>query len=180
MDPEELGTWSYPADDPSDWTGDRYDKDVASIDCVLVNSDPDSDGDETIEITVTDGYPSYYGSIAFDIENVGTVPVMVGNITLVEISKGESVKSVDVDLVAGNTVYIDYEQGTVSLTQNVNGADTDDFSLHLGNLTIPTQIDKGDKAWGAITIHVEQGAEENQSYDFTIEIICAQWNEYPW
>jgi len=70
LDPMECGYWEYCAEGPC-WVGERYDKNVASIDCELVDSDEASDGEETIEITVTNAYPCYYGSIAFDRHHPG-------------------------------------------------------------------------------------------------------------
>jgi hypothetical protein len=193
-DEAEFGRWDFgtpPVNDPTmwEWLGDRYDKDVGSIDCVLVDAvDPVeggsvNEGNEAMEIIVTNGYPSYYGSIAFTIDNIGTVPVKVESIKLVEISGPAGKIPVDIDLVACTIYYVDVDAGTVSDQPNINGPDTDDFSIHLSELAVGQQIDPPaigpgpEFAIADLGVHVEQGAWEQSTYDFTILITAAQWNE---
>jgi hypothetical protein len=164
---------------------------VGSIDCVLIDAvDPVeggslNEGNEAMEITVTNGYPSYHGSIAFTIDNIGTVPVKIESIKLVEISGPGGKIAVDLDLVACTVYYVDEDTGSVSTTPNINGADTDDFSIHLSELVVGQQIDPPamlpgpDFAIADVGVHVEQGAQEQSTYDFVILITAAQWNEVP-
>jgi hypothetical protein len=51
--------------------------------CVAVASDtdPKSDGNETITVTVTGAYPSYHCMVKFDVSNLGTVPVHISKVT---------------------------------------------------------------------------------------------------
>ena len=171
-DPMECGHWEYCAEGPC-WVGERYDKNVASIDCELVDSDEASDGEETIEITVKNAYPCYYGSIAFDIDNVGTIPVKVESIILTEVSKGETVYEVNFPLEEGTTYYVDADSGAVDMSLD----EGDDFSLCLQGMSVGTQVDPDTPKYGAICVHVEQDAEEGAKYDFEITIVCSQWNE---
>ena len=45
-------------------------------------------------------------------------------------------------------------------------------------IAVGTQIDAGDSVPGSIVIHVEQTADENAQYTFSVEIYLVQWNEY--
>ncbi len=138
-------------------------------------------GTKTLIITITNGYPCYCPTIDFTIDNIGTIPVKVESIKLVKISKGIYEKTVDVDLVACQPKYVDFEGGTVDDRLDPT---KHDFALHLSKLAVGQQIEPygqtGDAIPGDLTIHVEQAAEEEiASYDFTIEIVVAQWNEVP-
>jgi hypothetical protein len=60
-----------------------YDKDVADCLCELTGPDKDSTcdtGPDKMTISIIDGYPSYTCEVKYDIENVGTVPVMLQEI----------------------------------------------------------------------------------------------------
>ena len=170
-DPKECGTWTYDGQQFT-WSGDRYDFDVANITCELVDEDGDpseggstNDGNEKITINVENGYPSYYGSVAFTIDNIGNIPAKILSIKLVEVSKDSTTKSVDVDLVACQWVKVD-----------VDDDGENDFELHLSNLAVGQTIDVGGWLLGDLCIHILDGAEENTSYDFTIEIVVGQFN----
>jgi hypothetical protein len=176
-------TWvdgdAYPTADS--WSGTRYDKNVGSIDCELSDGDGGATGgDEVLTITVTNGYPCYYGNIWFTIDNLGSIPVKIESIKLVEVSKGGTPHTVDVDLVAGTAVYVNADTGAVQVGGTVDES-IHDFSLQLSTLALGVQIEPagetGDEIPGDLCVHVEQAAEEGASYDFTIEIVATQWNE---
>jgi len=193
FDPKEMGSWMYaPGTCTSEWTGERYDKNVGSINCVLVEdearkTDPNDDGPNVIQVTITNAYPSYYGNLAFDIENIGTVPVKVESIQLLEVSEGEMTIQLEpiVDLIACETwfVSIDEEAGTCLVDNEVDNPDDYEFSIHLSTIEVGTQIDptpENDQViYGDICVHVEQAAEELETYDFQVAIVCSQWNEVP-
>jgi len=200
LDPSEHGAWTYPdIHTPGGWywIGARYTKDVASIDCLLskvgtVPTEPDNDGDDTLTVTITNGYPCYHGNIAFSIDNIGTVPVKIQSIKLVAVSKGGVKIAVNRELVADATVYIDADTGTIYETQETQGTVgpwVQDFSITMSSLGKGQQIDanvvgrpqQGTGTYaipGDIDVHVEQGASELAVYDFTIQIWGVQWNEY--
>jgi len=193
LDPKEHGAWTF---DPALWTwnGARWDKDVASIDCLLskVGTETNNDGMDTLTATITNGYPCYHGNIAFSIGNVGTIPVKIQSIKLVAVSKGGASIPVNRELVAGATVYIDADTGNIydaQETQGTVGPWIQDFSITMSSLTISQQIDayvaghpvQGTGTYaipGDIDVHVEQGASELAQYGFTIQIWGVQWNEY--
>ena len=193
LDPAEMGTWEYsPETCQSTWSGLRYDKNVGAIDCELIEdearkTDPNDDGPNVIQVTITNAYPSYHGNLAFDIENIGTVPVKVESIQLLEVSEGEMVIELEppVDLIACNTWYvsIDEDMGTCVVEEEVDDPDDYEFSIHLSTLEVGTQIDPTPEndmvIYGDICVHVEQAAEELETYDFQVGIVCSQWNEVP-
>lgn len=187
-DPSECGTWAFSTiGDPEtwDWTGTRYDYDVASIDCELVADDEgDENGDyQTLTITIDNAYPCYYGNIAFTIDNLGSIPAKVESIKLVKVSwdYGNSnfgEQTVDKEIEACTTYYVYAENGVVSpltLGWPTTGAD---FSIHLSELAVGQIVPVAAPAAisGDICIHVEDGAKEQASYDFTIEIEVSQFN----
>lgn len=160
-DPSECGSW-----DGETWIGGRYDLDVASIDCELVVEDTGLEaGDkQKIDITVENAYSSYHGNVMFTIENIGTIPAKIKSIKLVAIG-GSPITPID--LVACTPVKIDAD----------NDGDKD-LSLHLSTLAVGDVIPlpKGSSIPGDLCIHVLDGADELDSYSFTIEIEVGQFN----
>ncbi|RLG59574.1 hypothetical protein DRN86_04055 [Candidatus Geothermarchaeota archaeon] len=161
-DPEECGSWDFYVDSMK-WTGGRYSKDVASCSVSGV-------GTQTLVITIENAYPCYYASVAFNITNTGTVPVKVKSLKLVKIN-GTAVDGVD--LTNCTTYYIDVE----NLKNETSPFPEADFSIHLSELAIGQQIDPDKELPGDLCIHLEQGATQDSTYSFEIEIVVAQWNE---
>jgi hypothetical protein len=189
IDPTEPGSWVFPdIHTPTgwDWSGDRGDKDVGSIDCTFTNSGDGSSGNNEMIVNVTNGYPCYYGSVAFSIDNIGTVPVVIQEIVLVEISKnGVPIAYPDLNLISCTTLYVDADSGHIDNTFDAG----DDFSFHMSELAVGQQIDApntpvGGSATGVTAVpgdlwfHVEQPANELATYDLKITIHAVQWNEY--
>ena len=178
LDPSERGCWTVGA--TNTWAANRYSKDVGLTDTDI----PSAMDHRQVTITATNTYPSYYASVIFKIVNEGTVPAGLVGLKLVEISGPNGVMPVDVELGTSNVYFVDVDQWTVSRTQNLNGPNTDDYSLHISELVYPTQIDPFDWAepavteiWGDIDFHVENGALEDSTYDFTVELYFVNWNE---
>lgn len=182
QDPNERGTWTFPdLMDPASWVwvGDRYAYHVASTTCDLVVDETGGpeDGDvQTMTITIENAYPSYYGNVAFTIDNIGTIPAHVESIKLVEVSNDTAgiVLPVDVALVACTTYYVDADSGMVTLVTSPQGPA--DFSIHLSELEVCQVIPVEGALPGDISIHVEPGAEELTTYDFVIDIVVTQFN----
>jgi hypothetical protein len=178
LDPQERGSWCVGA--TNTWTGERYTKDTGLTDTDI----PSAQDHRQVTITCTNAYPSYWASVVFKIVNEGTVPAALVGLKLVEISGPGGVVQVDQVLKTCKTYYVDWEQRTVSRTRNLNGPNTDDYSLHISELAYPTQIDPWDwdaewdtEIWGDIDFHVENGALEDTTYDFTVELYFVNWNE---
>ena len=186
LDPSVCGTWTGTTDPNNTtnwtWTGTRYAYDVGSTTCELTqvgSTDPNDGGMNTMTITVDNAYPCYYGNVAFTIDNIGTIPVHIESIKLISISKNGDPYTLIVprDLVVCHTWYIDYEAPRVEETPS---AGNDDFSIHLsGELAVCETIEVSGAMFGDICIHVEDGAEEETTYDFTIEIVVTQFNAAP-
>lgn len=183
LDPSERGAWTF--GDPKlpatwIWGTARYLYNVGSTTCVLTKDagGPEEGDYQTMTITVDNAYPCYYGSVAFTIDNIGTIPAHVKSIKLISLSKGDDtyILKTPRDLVVCQTWYIDYEAPRVEITPSAG----DDFSIHLsGPLEVCTTIEVGGALPGDITIHVEDGAAEKTKYDFSIEIVVEQFNATP-
>jgi len=181
-DPCECGAWTEHtnAHDSSGWTwtGTRYLYNAGSTTCALTkegSTDPHDDGMNTMTITVDNAYPCYYGNVAFTIDNIGTIPVHIESIKLISLSKDSTpyILVTPRDLVVCDTWYIDYDAPRVEITPSAG----DDFSIHLsGELAVCQTIPVNGAMFGDICIHVEDGAEESTTYDFTIEIVVTQFN----
>lgn len=184
-DPALPGSWTHAdLDTPMTWTwaGDvnmPASKEVGSIDCTITT---DCATNDTLNVTIADGYPSYFGGIGFTIDNMGTVPVKVDTIQLTSIG---GVAITPVNLTAGTYYYVDHETKTVDTSLDVNN---DDYCIVISELAHGQQIGAygwpDDALFGDIAIHVEQAAKENDDanypvggYKFTIGIKCSQWNE---
>ena len=177
FDPKVPGTW-----DPSDqtWGGDIELKNVGSTDCDLETAN-------TLTVTVNNGYPCYFGSVLFDIHNVGTVPVKVLSFKLIEVSEGGTVTTLTTPLAltACTWYYVDMDTSPPTITPSATpppagAAACDDFAFHLSEYSDPydlDQIDPGQVGYGDITVHVEQDAAMTTSYDFSIEVEVCNWNE---
>ncbi len=183
-DPKVEGNWVIPSGGGAPWwNGTRYNKNVASTTSTWTQwggSWP-SDTGNSAEITIVNGYPSYWGSVMWDIQNNGSVPVELWTVTLTELSKGLLDKwVVSVALDIGTRYYVNVE--TLNVDQSLD--DGDDFSFILSAYNT-TQLDPYTEGWGLpkgyldITVHIEQDAEQKADYDFIIEYVFANWNEVP-
>ncbi len=152
-DPAAAGTWSL-SSAPYSWTGSTMSQDVASTNATL-----NADGD-TLTITLGNVYPGYYGSVACDVLNTGSIPVKVTA-----------------------------TQGAVTPAGNANARATDIAVTYSGvfNETGGHQINAGAKETGYITVGVgtEGGASTEppqvasgagSTYSFTVTVSAAQVN----
>jgi len=189
LDPSEGGSWTGTTDPNNTadwtWTGTRYLYNVGSTTCELTRVGGVADGEvgdngmNTMTITIDNAYPCYYGNVAFTIDNIGSIPVHIESIKLVEISKDGQTYTLTVprDLVVCQTWYIDW--GPPPSVDNTLDPG-DDFSIHLsGDLEVCKTIEVGGAMFGDICVHVEEGAEESTTYDFSIEIVVTQFNATP-
>jgi len=171
-DPMEAGSWSGFDTREPEWVGNRYEKNVASTTSTFV------DGGTTAQILITGGYPCYWGSVAWDITNTGTIPVKLFSVKLIELSKNTPVWTGSIDLVIGTRYYVDVDRPNIDTTLDAG----DDFSFILSahgtdQIDPDTWANSDGIAYLDVTVHVEQDAEEKTLYDFKIEYVFAQWNE---
>jgi len=185
LDPNEPGYWDFagtPLGDPV-WTGTRYTKHVASTTSTFdagAGSTPATDLD-TATIEITNAYPSYHGSVCWDIVNNGMIPVKLYSVNLTRLSKADvSVWTGETLLTTGIRYYVDVD-GATNVDTTLDAGD--DFSFVLSKHGCD-QLDPYtwaepplDTAYLDITVHVEQDSEQKTKYDFTIAYRFAQWNE---
>ena len=111
-----------------------YDKDVASCSARLI------DHEQTISITVSNGYPCYSCDVNFDVVNTGQKPVKV---SLVIIDEDRTKKLI---------------QDIPEITVTVEGISQGDV------------INVGETKSGRLRIHIEQCARELSSYSFCVKM----------
>jgi len=179
LDPCECGEWTFTTiTDPTSWTWAeaRYDYDVGSTTCELFAAaagEPEAGDYQKMVITVDNAYPCYYGNVAFTIDNIGTIPVHIESIKLVAVSlNGTNTWSDGIPIVACETWYIDADAGSVRAAPWADA----DFSIHLSELNVCQEIAVDGAIPGDICVHVLDGAAEDTTYDFSIEIVVTQFN----
>lgn len=137
-------------------------KDVACCDCWLDEEHTDVHTNKTgykkLWINITNAYPSYWCNVTFVLRNLGTIPGIFQNFTLIGcpplvfVSTGPGMwEAVDTDL--GKVV----------------------FNLEFIDL-VGIQLDPCHKTKAEVDIHFKQTAPECHSYCFDIEIGIIQWD----
>ena len=130
---------------------DIEDKDVGTVSCEIDAADP-----HILYFTVTNGYPCYTADCEVELTNVGTVPIIIENITVTahDFTKASASGANDGEL------YVVYQDGWKS-------------QLHPFPDTPHTSA-------SSIRIHVEQCAAQGATYTFTVTIDAYQYNESQW
>jgi hypothetical protein len=143
----------------------RYDKDVGH--CIAV-VDPADETHETLKVTVENGYPSYHCTVWFDIENNGTIPVMIQefSITPVDFENGTQV-TVELSHLSCGTQIDPAVPVAPACASGIEGVNC-----------VPPEPPSGEPVQADIHIHVEQAAEQDHTYTFTGNLKLVQWNEY--
>lgn len=196
LDPKEPGIWDGAT---KTWSTNRWTKNVAKTECLISTIDP-----KTMTITITNGYPSYWGSVLVQVKNTGSIPVKLLNYELVSVSQngvvispvhledpagtftpyGPGPSQWDGSLVLGTRYWLDQnpELGEVEAA-GLEGNEAISFivSAGVGNVGLE-QIEPGGFGYFAVKIHVEQDAVETEgavvsSYDFKFKINFCNWNE---
>lgn len=163
-----VGGWVLGEDEIGDIPGWELKPAAANCDVqgsfVGTTGPGESGADNTLTVTVTDAYPSFYCIVTVTVTNDGSVPVHVN----------------EPALVAGSTAGI---SGVGSLDAYVGNVDTDgDGDLDdTGCYADDVQLHNGDTASCEIVIHFENADNLNEGstgvYTFTYEILAHQWNE---
>jgi hypothetical protein len=145
--------------------------------------------EDTLTITVNNGYPSYGPDVAWAVQNNGTIPVKILSIRLVSVTTptaGTVLMDVPVDSNYNTTTYLIGNDASVTPYNGPYTAGFDDayaFSLVLtavgGQPLLYEQIEPGMGLWGDVGIHVAQAAIQSSQYAFTLKYKYAQWNEVP-
>ncbi|MDT8898765.1 hypothetical protein QYE77_10850 [Thermanaerothrix sp. 4228-RoL] len=134
-------TWPYPYPKPQQ-------KDVGSTACSIDAKDP-----RILHLTISNGYPSYWGNCEVHFANTGSVPVVIA---------GYKVIAKNFTPASGNgtedgEIWVKYWDG-------------------VGTQMEPCPDDSCEQA-SSLQFHVEQPAEENETYIFQVLVCLRQWNE---
>ena len=186
IDPTGPGEWDFTGQVPV-WNGARLNdppKDVADTTSTYSTYDlqqrPANPTGNFAEVIITNGYPSYWGSVAWDLENQGTIPVELWTVSLVNVTGPSTTFDMAMELAIGVRYYVDADTGQVDETLDAG----DDFSFilsaHGTQQLDPISWDPAvwnTKAYLDITIHIEQDAQQKSSYEFTVDYLFANWNE---
>lgn len=202
-DPAECGLWTFgDIHDPGtwDWSGIVHieNKEVASTDCEILA------GGDRMRVTVTNGYPCYWGDVAFSLDNIGTIPVHIAGLRLISFRGPGAAWEVEEMLGPATVLLLDADDGDVfdlqGVLDEVGPEGLHDFivefgidlSIHLSELNICQQIEGMEEDGtpiglldgmtaipGDICVHVEQAARQNARYEFVVKICACQWNEVP-
>jgi len=190
LDPKVHGTWDWSAniDDPAYWiwSGGRFTVDMGKTLCSIGTDSATGNARGLLSISMSSGYPGYCSNVGFTIDNMGSVPVAIESIQLTHVSKGVNFPTGGIDLVAGETKYVHFIKDPFGTITGYEVHETlqpeSEFSLTLSELAIGQTIDQKDGSddarFGDICFRVEQGASRGASYDFTIEVVACQYNEY--
>jgi len=142
-------------DDPPD--GSVYDdmevegKDIAECTAVLLPGLP-NEGNQLMEVTITDAYPSFNCFIRYDVHNNGTIPIKVHSpeYFIGAVSYGSAINTAELHVNAWPTCY-----------------------------TNDVQLETSQEAICDLHVHLNQDAEQGATYTFNVKIFVHQWNEEP-
>jgi len=73
-----------------------------------------------------------------------------------------------------NTGTVPVKINAITMNGNVPG------EVGVTEIAVGDQIDPQDSAYGALTVHLSNDAEEKSTYTFKVAIWLVQWNEYPY
>jgi hypothetical protein len=149
------GTHDYHSNDGfAGWSFWQGDKDVGNTSVAIV--DPPTN--HTVNVTLNNVYPSYFTSVSVYALNTGTVPLIFANVT-----------------VDGH-VFGNIPTPRIQLDLDHDGTNDTDFWWGDG---IRSQIDVGYPS-GELSfwIHILEGAHQNATLSFTIQLTAVNYNEY--
>ncbi|MEN4098343.1 MAG: hypothetical protein ROW52_00345, partial [Anaerolineaceae bacterium] len=136
---DEPWPYSYPPWEP---------KDVGRTTCAI-----DSTDRRILNVTISNGYPSYWGDCTVKFENTGSVPVVI---------RGYQIVAHNFDLAS------DHGEGDGEIWANY----TDGVGAQMEPCPHTTCRQSGN-----LEFHVEQPALENHTYQFSVLLCLGQWNE---
>jgi hypothetical protein len=135
------------------WQGD---KDVGNTSIQKKDS-------HTIELNLTNVYPSYFTSASFYVHNCGTIPLIIDRVLI----KNQTHTVAELRIVPAPVVRLD-----------LNGDGKDDIEIlwgdNFGAQLHPCNTSPEISFW----VHVLEGAPQGATLSFTIEVVAINWNEY--
>jgi hypothetical protein len=114
-------------------------KDVGECSAVLLETNQSND---TLSITITNGYPSFDCWVTFDVLSTGSVPIHIYRPVMTTVPPASAIA-----------------------WELMNCYDDE------------TQLHSGEEAFCTIWMHIEQGAEQGETYTFSGTIFVHQYNE---
>ncbi len=145
LDPDVPGSWSLDAFGVPQWSGTTYEENTASTDVI-------GTGTDTLTITLSNAYPSYWSSVGVTIKNIGTIPMKVETV--------------------GISVFSEQDPGGANLNIIYTGA-----LVEATHQQIEPAGQPGDEVLGDIHFHPVVPAPEGSNYTVTITVTVAQWNQ---
>jgi hypothetical protein len=112
--------------------------------------------DQVLVFTIENGYPSYAVDCEVEFLVEGTIPVKVRATTIVP---GPGLT--DCTVVGNQTKTMTCDELTVIFIDNLG-----------------SQFDPPDGGASSVKVHVEQPAEQDTPYTFSVKVCMAQWNEH--
>jgi hypothetical protein len=131
-----------------------------------------------VTVTMVNAYPSYWPTVFFSIRNWGTIPAKVQSIRVTMVSVGGVPSTVNVPLEVCVPVYLDCDKdGNNDLRLHLSNDCARLFETLMPGSGVIGQHGQYESAvCGNLDIHVEDGAAEGTTYDFTVEIVVVPFN----
>ena len=108
-------------------------------------------------------YPSYFTSVSFYVHNCGTIPLIIDKVLI----KNQTHTVAELRKVPAPVVRLD-----------LNGDGKDDIEILWGD-NFGVQLHPCDTSPEfSLWVHVLQGAPQDATLSFTIEVVAINWNEY--
>lgn len=140
---------------------------TARVGTVLEDMDEEQEGIQTAVLNIDQGYPSYWCTAWFDVNNIGSIPVNIHSVR-VPVPEGEP---------------IEVARCEVGLTQlDLDGDAVADIEVCVSGLPAEgeARIDPGVPFRLDLATHILQvQANQGKSFQFLIELFLHQWNEEP-
>lgn len=118
-------------------------------------------GPQTLSISITNGYPSFWCVVNFNVENTGTIPIKLEQPVVTQVDPG-LLAFFGFSFLTGDQCYFNEVDGTGVLPTDPH-----------------PQLEPGEQIFCTAWVHVEQVAEQNADLTFTGSICAHQWNEEP-
>lgn len=129
--------------------------------------DPETGKYKTLRVTLNNTYPCYFNEVTFYPENCGTIPWRINGAIVMWDNDGTKLFATIVS--PGTYIAMDF-----------NGDGAPDLEMMWGN-SIGAQVEPGGlPPEVSFWLHVLQPAPQNDTLEFTIELMVVQWDEYPY
>jgi hypothetical protein len=125
----------------------------------------DGEDDQIVHFSIENGFPSLTCQFTFEVEYKGSVPAKVQNLQPITNLPGGAVWSNGVEL-------------TVTVKDEGEPVDLENLEDHLKDNVCGTQLHDGDKEEFTIQVHIEQEAEQDETYIFGQKITLVNWNQF--